>query len=134
MKPPWWQNWGSLLQLSVSAINKGASTYFGQWAQTFEEYAPDWTKGIAKATGFQNAFQTLGVIQGAFGYLDIYSRAETQNLSTDQIQAASLIHGAGMGVKLVGTALSTGIGGYFGGTYGAIGGAVVGGGFCIVAY
>jgi RHS repeat-associated protein len=126
VKPPLWQNWGLMLQLSISAINKGASTYFGQWVNTIEEYAPGWTQGIAKATGFQNAFQALGVIQSSFGYMDIYNKAQSQNLSTEQIRAASLIRGVGMGVKLLGVTGGAAIGSAAG-PWGTVAGAAIGG-------
>jgi RHS repeat-associated protein len=44
-------------QTTISTMTKGAGTYFGEWARTIEENAPGWTRGIARATNFQSAFQ-----------------------------------------------------------------------------
>lgn len=134
------KSWLQLLSIAISAADRGISAYYGQWANTIEQYASGWTQGISRATNFQNAFQGLGILQGSFGYANIYNKAYSQGLSSAQIRAASLIHGIGMGIKITGTTLGAAggiiIGGLptvgIGSTWGAVGGAVVIGG--IVSY
>lgn len=120
---PWWRNLGFLLQLSISAINKGTSTYFGQWADTIKDYAPGWTQGIARATNFQNAFQRLGLLQGSVGYTDILNKVAAGEILASQGYTAIGIHAIGMITKAV---ITTGAGAWgfvHGGPWGGVGAA-----------
>ena len=117
-------------QSAIAAAARGAGESFNQWAKTVEQYAPLWTRGAVQARAFQGGFQTVGVAQGASWYGQLYTNASLSGYSDDQIRAASLIHGIGQGLKLLGTGtgaylgmqagLLTGIGPTWGAGIGAV--------------
>lgn len=118
-----------MTQLAITGFARGGAEYYHQAAETLKQFAPGWTGGIASAQFLQGGFQAVNVAAGAAWYHQLYADARLYGYSNDQIWASSMIHGAGQGLKLLGTNLGAGFGGAVGSVIPGVGttwGAAIG--------
>ncbi|MFC1807882.1 RHS repeat-associated core domain-containing protein [Candidatus Omnitrophota bacterium] len=121
------------VKVPISMSTKAISAYAGTWMNTITAHAPGWTRGISKYARLQGAAQLAGVVLDSGTHIKLLQKYMALEITYDQHKAASLIHGAGMGIKLLGTGLGAAGGAFiaglptvgFGATAGAVAGAVV---------
>ena len=116
-----WMNWGQ------GALARGASNYFGQWKSTIQQYAPGWKQGIVRYSNLQSSAQAVNITLGSLKYAEIMNQASAGNINLLQAYGGIAIHTVGTGVKVIGTTLAGTAGTYWGGPWGGVATAAIGG-------
>ncbi|MBI5555583.1 MAG: putative Ig domain-containing protein [Elusimicrobia bacterium] len=112
----------------AASLSRAGSTYYSQWAGTIKQYAPGWTRGATNATNMQSWFQSIGLLTGGLGYVNLIAQVQSGQISQNQAYTAVAIHTLMLGSKAAAVTVSAGFEG-LAGPAGGIAGAVVIGGY-----